>query len=89
MSRSVSDLCNMISCKACCNYFKCCFILGTYEGLARTMYIYDRMFSDFPAKNIVYTPIHRIYVVLANPKHVYVSVYQGVRVGSACEVLLV
>ena len=53
------------------------------------MYIYDRMFGDFPAKNIVYTPIHRIYVVLANPKHVYVSVYQGVRVGSACEVLLV
>ena len=31
----------------------------TYLGLARTIYVYnvyDRIFSDFPAKNTVYTP---------------------------------
>jgi len=31
--------------------------------------VYGRIYSDFPAKNTVYTPY--IYMVLANPSHEY------------------
>ena len=46
--------------------------LGKCVGLARTVYIhvYDRIVSEFPAKNTVCKPYIRIYMVRANPKNV-------------------